>query len=135
MAGLASLIQKAVAIADEVTTTLQATVQLYAWTGEDIVGNVTYADPVSLPALVEDRDELRQISTGQTVRARAKISFLRLVPPNGSPGRQEPIDVRDKIVLPDSTSGPIVDIRGLVDPTTSRPYLPEVWIGVGGGAQ
>lgn len=133
MAGLASIVRKAVAIADKTTESLQATVQHYAWLSESITGFVEYDDPVSLPALVEDRDEIRQVSTGQTVRARAKISFLKLVPPNGSPGRQEPIDVRDKIVLPDGTSGPIVDIRGLVDPSTSRPYLPEVWIGVGGG--
>ncbi len=43
--------------------------------------------------------------------------------------RQNPIDPRDKIVLPDGTTGPIVDVSGFVDQSTNLPYFSDVSLG------
>jgi hypothetical protein len=57
------------------------------------------------------------------------ITIIGPVTANGAPNRDEPVDPRDKFVLPDGTSGPIVDVNGLLDPSTGRPYLYEVALG------
>lgn len=44
--------------------------------------------------------------------------------------REYPIDPRDVIILPDGTTGPIVNITGPpVDPGTNYVYFHEVWLG------
>lgn len=128
---LDDIIRGAVATAHNLTTSLQPTVTHYAWIGQDAFGAKSYAPPVILPALVEQRLREHKTGSGTTVMTRAKVSFLKIVPPNGAAGRTEPIDPKDKIVLPDGTSGPIVDVEGLIDPDSLCPYLPEVWIGAG----
>lgn len=51
-------------------------------------------------------------------QARAKVTFLFNVT----------IGTEDKLVMPDGTTGPILDIKGLQDPASGR-YLTEVWLG------
>lgn len=113
------LIRSGVALANTLTTSLQANVQHSSWLGNDMDGDDVYSDPISRPALIEQRQRLHQTKSNELVLTRAKISFL--VPTS--------INSNDRIILPDGTTGPIVDIEGLLDPTTNLPYLPEVWIG------
>lgn len=129
--GLDSVVRAAVSIADQVTSSLQVAVMHYAYLSQDAFGKPTYAVAVSRLAIVEYKIRQHMTATGKIVESRAKVSFIRPVSPNGAAGRNEPIDTRDKIILPDGTTGPIIDVTGLVDPTTSRTYLSEAYIGTG----
>lgn len=131
MSGLAQLIRDGLAIAKTIVDDggVMGTVQHSAWTGQDYTGAATYATAAGRKAIIEQRQRLRMTSSGKIVATKAYIAFLEPVPANGASGRQEPIDTRDKIVLPDGTTGQIVDVAGLVDASTTRPYYSEVWLG------
>lgn len=126
---LDSIVRKAVAIADKVTLSLQATVTISAWTGQssDGRGGSTYASPVTAQAIVEFGGTIID-STGREVETFAHLTFPRPLAPNGTAGRQEPIDPRDKITVAGRTR-PIMKVEGFVDPTINRPFMTEVWLG------
>jgi hypothetical protein len=126
------IIRNGVAIADRLTKDLQAIVTHEAWVGQTGSGRSMYGPPINRKAIVDTRVRDRVTNAGQTVTTRASIQFLEAIEPNGAIGRVEPIDPRDRITLPDGTSGPIVDIGGFIDGQTNRPYTSEVWIGLGG---
>jgi hypothetical protein len=119
---LDSILRRGVAIANRVTNRLQDVIQHSAQSGQDIYGNDTWADPVSIPAVIELKQQLHRTESGETVLAQAKITILQPVA----------IDAKDRIALPDGTTGPIVDVAGVLDPTTNRPYATEVWLGYQG---
>jgi hypothetical protein len=126
---LDSLVRGAVAIASSATASLQVTVAHSAWIANDEYGAPQYATPVNRQAIVEYRQRLRHLRDGQEVMQRAVAFLLEPVEPNGASGRREPIDPRDKIVLPDGTTGPLYDVAGLADPQTNASYYHEVVIG------
>jgi hypothetical protein len=126
---LDSLVRSAVAIANGVTSSLQVVVSHEAWTHDDAYGAPQYATAVNLSAIVEYRQRLRHLRDGQQVLQRAVVFLLEPVSPNGAAERREPIDPRDRIVLPDGTTGPIYDVAGLADPQTNASYYHEVVIG------
>jgi hypothetical protein len=126
---LDSLVRSAVAIANSVTSSLQVVVSHEAWIGSDSYGAPQYATAVNLSAIVEYRQRLRHLRDGQQVLQRAVVFLLEPVSPNGAAERREPIDPRDRIVLPDGTTGPIYDVAGLADPQTNASYYHEVVIG------
>lgn len=127
---LDKIVRDAVALADSITKSLQPTVAHSAWTGQDVFGTATYATAVNRDAIVEYkiRDKL-QSSTGKVIQSQALITIIGPITANGASGRVEPIDSRDKIVLPDGTTGPIIDVEGIVDPITNKPYMYQIWIG------
>lgn len=134
---LDSVIRSAIATANTITRSLQSEVVIHRWIGQDGFGNNTYAAPLPVLAIVEQKQRLRVVSSGpvtQTIQTIGTVQILEVVPPHGATGRSEPIDSRDRIVLPDGSSGPIVDIEGMIDPTTSRPYFAEIWLGIGEGS-
>lgn len=123
------IIRTGVALADSLTGSLQGTCVHEAWTGQDISGAKTYAAPVNRQALVERKQRRMISSTGQEILSVAKIDFLRPIAPNGAAGRVEPVDSRDRITLPDGTTGPIVNVEALLDPDTDRGYFTTVYLG------
>lgn len=128
--GLADIIRSAVATANDITLDLQATVTHYAWISADATGKPTYASGVARKAIVEHRTKTIRNATGQEVVGRHKLTFLVVPTANGTSGRREPIDPRDKFVLPDGTTAPIASIEGVTDAesTTGRNYSYEVWL-------
>lgn len=126
---LSALVRDGVAMANDLTSSLQATVIVHAYTGQDRSGTPSYAAPQSYKAIVEYRQEARKTDQGTEQISRAYVAFLQPVTPNGTAGRVEPIDERDLITLPDMSTGPILEVRGLVDRSTNRPYFSEVWLG------
>jgi hypothetical protein len=127
---LDSLVRSGIALAKSITASLQAEVEHTPWVGNDDYGtNSGAGTPTMRPALVEMRQRLRRDATGKEVMQRATVTFLGPVPPNGATGRREPIDPRDRIVLPDGTTGPILDVSGLADPSTSGHYMLTVALG------
>jgi hypothetical protein len=72
---------------------------------------------------------MRRMANGQEVMQRATVTFIGPVTANGAVDRQEPIDPRDKITLPDGSTGSILSIEGVADPSTSYPYMFVVALG------
>lgn len=126
---LRDIIKNAVAIADTVTAPLQVAVDHYAWTGSDDFSKPTYARPVSRLAVVEELQRYRRTETGQEIVQKASITFIRPISANGASQRREPIDPRDKIVLANGYTGPILNVQGITDPGTDQPYMLEVILG------
>ncbi len=124
--GYDTTVRDGVATADSITTSLQVNIRHYAWIGANDRGGPLYASPVTIKAIVDMRPRLRRTSDGTEVMQRCQVTIPRPIRPNGAAGRREPIDPRDKIVLPDGFTGPILDIEGPVDPVTNRPYISDI---------
>jgi len=109
------------------------TVQHFRWIAEDAFGAKQYAvgDPVIRSAIVEFTPNVKFTRGGVEIPMKARILILEpfagLTP--AVPGRVEPVDLRDMFILPDGSTGPIVALPGLVDPTTHRTYFAEIVIG------
>lgn len=124
---LDKIVRSGVKIANDLTVKVQSTVQHLAWIGR----NPEYDDPVELKCIIEWKNEAKiQVGTGAIIQTKAKLTFLSPVTPNGVSGRKEPFDERDKIIMPDGTRAPVRILEGLVDPSISSPFVPEVYIGV-----
>lgn len=132
--GLDSLVRNAVATANRLTAALQVTVTHEAWTGKDSYNKPTYASGKDRQCILEwtsdtGRPALVKTASGEEKVVRAKLTFVVPIAANGADDRQEPVDPRDIFTLPDGTTGPILNIGGVVDPSTSAPYALEVSIG------
>jgi hypothetical protein len=127
--GLDTLVRGTVATANRVTSSLQVTVMHRAWIGRDVNTKPRYGDPIARKALVERKQRWFRSPSGENVQSRTYIAFLEPIPANGADTRQEPIDGRDVLTLPDGTTGPILDVSGFMDPGTGAPYYAEVYLG------
>ena len=128
--GYDSIIRKGVALADKMTDSLQCNVQHFAWIGNNDYGGPDYeTSPVIRRGIVEEKEYLRRLPDGQEVTQKASITFPRPIAANGAADRREPIDPRDKLVLPSGYTGPILGVFGVVDPSTQQPYSFEVIMG------
>lgn len=126
---LDDIIRSGVTLADSLTTPLQSSITLQRWIGQDAFGKPTYATSEIISCIIEHRLRLKTLSDGRQLQARAVITIPRPLSANGASGRREPIDLRDKITLADGTTGRIVDVEGVLDPDTQRPYAIEIWLG------
>lgn len=127
---LKSLVRNAVATAHKVTKDLQVTVTHEAYTGLNGDAKATYASGVDYLALVEKRVRRFRNDAGEDIMSQHLVTFLTTVAENGTAGRSEPIDTRDRITLPDGTVVPILHVAGgILDPLTGQPYLHEVYLG------
>jgi hypothetical protein len=127
--GYDALIRSGISAAATVTASLQANVLHEAWTGIDAYGEPTYAAGIQRKAIVLRDAIMKRDRGGEWVQTQAEILFLKPFVSNGAPGRNGPIDIRDRITLPDGFTCPIVETEGLFDPSTSAPYFAEVWLG------
>jgi hypothetical protein len=94
--------------------------------GDEVAG----APSIALRALVQKDPAISRTTRGQEVKLRAIVTFLEPPAPHGAPGRQEPIDPRDRILLDDGTTAPIVDVKdGLTNSETGQPFAVQVWLG------
>jgi len=123
------LVREGVALANELTDSLQVTVQHEAWTADDGLGGSTYAAAVPLTALVETRQQHRRLPDGREIVFNHLITILQPVAANGATGRKEPIDSRDRITLPNGETGPIISADGFLDPDTNASYFHQVALG------
>jgi len=131
MAGFTDIVRAGVAVADSVTATLQAPVEHHAWISEDRRGEPTFAPLIIRQAIVERKQRLIRAADGRVIAVNTKLTFPRPIEANGAADRREPIDPRDKFVLPDGTTGPVLNVEGIVDPDTltGAGYMVEVWLG------
>lgn len=130
--GFDSVIRNAIGIANSLTSSLQAEITLEQWTGQNDQGKPTYGSVKRLMAIIDKKQTMRKDAGGQDIVAKHALTILKPIKANGADGRQEPIDPRDRITLPDGTTGPIVDIQGTVDPGAKidgDTYITEVFLG------
>jgi hypothetical protein len=128
---LASTVRNAVAIANKVTKSLQdSTITITPWIGSDVYGAPLFGSPILVSGIVEERQYLRRLGNGQEVVQRASITILKPMTDNGAAERREPVDPRDKVVLPSGYTGPILDVMGITDPSTHNPYMIEILLGL-----
>lgn len=143
---VALLVRNGVATANTLTASLQGPVRHSAWVREDAFGKPIYGrrvegldiyseNPdaegvyVDRQALVEYQTKTREVN-GRLVVSYAVITFIH--PFEAAPlvtERREPVDPRDRMLLPNGKTGPIIDVQGLIDPLTSAPYFVQVWLG------
>lgn len=127
--GLDGMVRSAVATAKSVAASLQVEVQHEAWIDDDSRGDAQFAAAVARPALVTMKQTRVTLPNGEVLESRAVVTFLEPVPANGAANRREPIDPRDRITLPDGTTGPILQVSGPIDPATNAPYMVKVMLG------
>lgn len=142
---LNQIIRDAVAVADSITKDLQGTVMHSAWIGQDGFGKPNYGARVSglditgafntadvaVPrqAIIEQKQRIRDVQ-GRNVLTFVHLTFVGPIPINGmGTERKEAVDPRDIFVLPDGTTGPVVDVSGVLDSETNLMYAVEVWLG------
>lgn len=118
-----------VGICDDLFKPVQADVQHVTWVGQDALGDPLPPVVVIRKAIVEQKLQDIKLNDGRSVSIQAKLTFLAPVLPNGAPNRIEPIDARDTFILPDGSSGPVVNVSGMRDPGANRPFFLEVFLG------
>lgn len=129
--GFASLIRSSISLANSLTEDLQVLVQHKRWIGMDDFGQDIYDEIlVDRRALVENKPGMRKRADGSEVIYRTSVTFIGPVAAlDGVTDRSEPFDLRDFIVMPDGTTGPILEVNGLLDPVTGKPYMYQVMLG------
>ena len=127
--GFEDVIRTGVATAASVTASLQVVVQHASWIGVRGQGEPLFTAFIGRRALVEQKASSLRNASGETVVSRAKLTLLDPIVRQGADGRREAIDPRDLFILPDGTTGPILAVNGLLDPSTGLPYLLEVYLG------
>lgn len=114
-----AIIRNVLITANNITSSLQtSSIQLYRKSTSGTWGD-TYAAPVTVSAIFEEKTKLVQTPSGQMAEAKSEITILSPIE----------IDYDDKIVGPRGQTGPILSIEGLTDPSTDRPYMVQVWLG------
>lgn len=126
---LLDVLRKGVKIADDITKPLQGTVMYSRYISEDGYGNKTYSpENVPMKAIIDWRQRQVRTLSGVLSVSRATVMFLSItqivVVTSG-----EGINDQDRIILPDGTTGPILDMSGFIDAQTGHPIATEVYLG------
>lgn len=109
------------------------------WVGQDGKGGDHFGTPQTLRALVEFKGAgtVRVTPSGVTIVVMAELTFLDPIPETATEDpkfiREGPIDGRDKLTLPDGSTGIGVVISdsgsGFVDSGTGNPFATTVTLG------
>lgn len=127
---LLDILRNGVATVDSITKPLQPKVEHRTWIGQEGDGTPIYVQglPIMRDAIIERKTRAFRDATGEVVQSRHVLTFAYPVPPNGEPGRNEPIDERDVFVLPGGDVGRILSIEEFTDRGTSRGLITQVWL-------
>ena len=129
MVSLLDVLRLGVRIADRVTKPVQADVTFYKAVADTSgYGTWTYPTAVPLKAIVDWKQKQIRTQAGVLSVSRASVTFLDVVA-LAAATNGDGIDDNDKVVLPDSTTGPILDMAGFIDAGTTRPLATEVFLG------
>jgi hypothetical protein len=126
---LADVVRSGIALANNLTGSFQVSVNHYAWISDNEAGEPQFAAPIIRQALHERKQRLIKTADSRELVSTSQLTIIGPVGENGAEGRREPIDSRDKIVFFSGESGKILNINGLDDPSTGRPYMYEVSLG------
>lgn len=117
-----------VRIADKVTKPLQPNVTFSHYTGSNEFGDKTYTAPVPLRAIIDWKQKQLRTQGGVLSVSRASVLFLDIDKLKAATNN-EGVDDNDLVVLPDGTTGPILDMGGFIDAGTGIPLATEIFLG------
>lgn len=127
--GLLDTLRSAVRIADKVTKPIQATVTYKRAVADTSgYGAFTYPTTVTMKAIVDWKQKQLRTPEGILSVSRASVMFLDIEELKAATNNQG-IDDNDQIILPDGTTGPILDMAGFIDAGTTLPLATEVFLG------
>lgn len=127
--GLDALVRSALKTARSVTLSLHGDVTIERWTGDNGKGTNSYDSAITVKAIIVRKQVPVKTADGRQTLSQTYLAILEPLTAQGATGRHEPLDERDVITLPDSTSGPILSITGLTDGSTGTPFYHEVYLG------
>lgn len=125
---LLDIVRGAVKIANNITRPLQAEVTIEHQLSTSGYGGVKYMKPAKLPALVDWKRAQVRTANGELTMSRAVITFTD-VEKLAAATNGEGVGDFDRIILPDGTTGPILDLSGFIDAGTRKPFMTEVMLG------
>lgn len=127
---LAGIIRKGVSISNKQTKSVQGDAILEAWIGQSVTGKPTYASPVTIKCIEDDKQRTIVTGAGQVITVMSTLTILEPIASNGTAGRKEPIDPRDKITTPSGFVGRVIDTPGSVfDPGTGKGFIQTISLG------
>lgn len=119
-------------IAAGVLESFKGTVSHQAWVGADGRGGDLYATAANRRALIDLTKKVLHTTSGRYVNVFATLSFLDPIADtsaNSGFTRENPIDPRDILTLPDGSTAPIQQTGAFMDPVTSRPVFNDTILG------
>jgi len=125
--GYDAIIREGIGIINNETSSLQTIVTQYPYIGDGGYGKML-GSGILISAIHEP---MNKMMPGEVV-IKAKlivVSVLEDTPAFPGFTRLNPVDPRDEFELPGGVRGVIVDMPGLTDPTTTKPYFYEIFIG------
>ncbi len=125
---LLDVVRVGMKVADGVTKPLQPSVTFKRYLSSDGYGTKTYAPAVQLKAIVDWKQRQVRMTSGVLSVSRSSVMFLdinALVAATAGQG----VNDEDIVILPDGTTGPILDMSGFIDAQTGHPVATELWIG------
>jgi len=126
---LDDIIRNGVALANSLTKSLQVGIRYEPWIGQDEYGTPRFGAKQDILVIIEYKNKQFSTRSGKEALIRANIYFLQPLTANGASDRAEPLDTRDRIIMPDGTTGPILSADGVADSNTSLPYYHVVQLG------
>lgn len=128
-----NVLEAGIKVLDSLIPGVKTTFLLEQFTGVDANGDETYAAPIDDIDAVVDYTNKVTLRNGQMVSISATLTILKPIPFNNTltdPPRRNPIDPRDRITLPDGTTGKILSVPGAVNnPSTGTGFIQVVEIG------
>jgi hypothetical protein len=129
----AEILESGISIARGLTSGVQETCILEQVTGSSPSGDLEYADPIEFHPIVDYTNKV-SIRNAQIVSISATLTVLESISFNTAavidPPRKNPIDLRDRITLPDGSTGPIISVPGSVsNPRTGTGFIQVIEIG------
>lgn len=128
---LQSIVKNAVKTIDKIVKPLEAIVSFEKCTSTDVKGKRHYDNGViPLRASVDWKQRQLRTLDGTLSVSRASVMFLDFKALMTAT-ENEGVDDKDRITLPDGTTGPILDMSGYIDPgnTAGNPFATEVFLG------
>lgn len=127
---LAGTIRKGVSIADKVTKSVQGDMILEQWIGQSVTGVPSFAAPLEIKCIEDDKQKTIVTTAGKVITVMSTLTILEAIPSNGTAGRKEPIDPRDKITTPSGFVGKVIETPGsVVDPGTGKGFIQSIMLG------
>lgn len=126
--GLLNVLRSGVKTANKVTADLQSSFTFRKALSSDGAGGMTYGSPVTIPAIIEDRQEEVRTLGGEISQSRTHITVLDVAKLSAATNG-EGIKEQDEIVLANGEIGTILSISGFVDRGTGLGIVTEIYLG------
>lgn len=123
----AELFRTGVALANELTESLQVSANIERWVSQDGRGKSTYSAALTIEGIYTKKAEIIE-REGRLIQTVGSLLIMGRVEDLGGTGREEPFDTKDIFRLPGNITGYPVLIEGPGDPAGGT-FVTKVWFG------